>query len=74
MNIETQVGNLSLCGQPKSRILFPSHHALTGTGHNNLMTELGPLDLLCELSEGQGYDALLPFTEDMTNNSGLTIP
>lgn len=60
-------------GQPQGRVLFPSRAALAGSGHNNLMTEMGPLDLLCELAEGQGYDELLPFSEEMTNNTGMMI-
>ncbi|MBN2343409.1 MAG: hypothetical protein JXX29_21060 [Deltaproteobacteria bacterium] len=60
-------------GQPAGRILSPSSTALAGNGHNNLMTALGPLDVLCELTLGLGYDELLPFTEQITGDS-LTIP
>jgi hypothetical protein len=50
-------------GQPAGRILQPTTAALTGSGHNNLATILGPLDLLCELAPGVGFDELLPDTE-----------
>jgi hypothetical protein len=59
-------------GQPKGRVLFPTATALSGSGHNNLMTSMGPLDLLCELAVGQGYKQLLPFTEMMTGDE-ITI-
>ncbi len=50
-------------GQPKGRVLRPEASALSGKGHNNLATVHGPLDLLCELDEGVGYDELLPDSE-----------
>ncbi len=43
--------------------LRPEASALAGKGHNNLATAHGPLDLLCELNEGVGYDELLPDSE-----------
>lgn len=60
-------------GQPEKRVLFPTPAALLGTGHNNLMTDFGPLDLLCELGPGQGYEELLPFTERMEEGTGFAI-
>jgi hypothetical protein len=36
----------------------PSREALLGAGHNLLMTDLGPLDLLGEIEGGRGYDEL----------------
>ena len=60
-------------GQPAGRILVPTPSALSGNGHNNLMTSLGPLDLLCELTDGIGYDELLPFTEQIQSDT-LNIP
>lgn len=35
---------------------------LLGRGHIDLQTDLGKLDLLCELGEGEGYDEILPDT------------
>ncbi|HSY41013.1 MAG TPA: hypothetical protein VLA79_15850 [Polyangia bacterium] len=40
----------------------PSRAALLGTGHNLLMTDLGPLDLLGTIEGGRGYDELTAST------------
>lgn len=45
-----------------SRRLPPSRETLLGTGHLNLQLDLGKLDVLCELSIGEGYEELLPHT------------
>jgi hypothetical protein len=42
---------------------------MNGHGHINLATKLGPLDLLCELSEGEDYDVLFPDTELVTEGT-----
>lgn len=42
------------------RIIRPSADALAGQGQLNLSTSLGPLDPLCRLHDGRGYDELLP--------------
>jgi hypothetical protein len=47
------------------RRLRPTAQQLLGSGQLNLTTSLGPLDPLCELEPGQGYDELLPHTEAM---------
>lgn len=44
------------------RRLPPARAALLGTGHLNLQTSLGKLDVLCELRPGEGYDEILPET------------
>jgi hypothetical protein len=41
------------------RKLSPTGEALAGHGHQNLQTNHGPLDVLCQLDE-LGYDELLP--------------
>lgn len=38
----------------------PSREALLGAGHNLLMTDLGPLDVLGAVEGGRGYDELAP--------------
>jgi predicted nucleotidyltransferase len=43
-----------------NRRLPPTREPLLGKGHLNLQTNLGKLDVLGELAEGQGYDELLP--------------
>lgn len=54
---------------PAGRHLVPSRTALQGTGQINLITRCGPLDLLCRLHDGRGYDDLLPHSELMTDGS-----
>ncbi|MCC6898607.1 MAG: hypothetical protein IT377_06510 [Polyangiaceae bacterium] len=48
-----------------NRGLRPTAEMLAGRGQINLSTVLGPLDPLCELGEGQGYEELLPHTESV---------
>ncbi|MBI4956499.1 MAG: hypothetical protein HY908_31070 [Myxococcales bacterium] len=45
------------------RRLRPTAELLAGRGQLNLTTSLGPLDPLCELEDGLGYEELLPHTE-----------
>jgi hypothetical protein len=49
-----------------NRRLLPSRDLLMGSGHLNLMTSFGPLDILCELMPGQGYDEVLADTTVVT--------
>ena len=44
------------------RRLPPDRVALAGRGHVNLQTDLGKLDLLCQLGEGEDYEQVLPDT------------
>jgi hypothetical protein len=44
-----------------NRKLTPTAEALAGHGHQNLQTNHGPLDLLCQLDD-LGYEELLPRT------------
>lgn len=43
-----------------NRRLPPSRELLSGQGHLNLQTDLGKLDVLCELGPGEDYEHLLP--------------
>lgn len=45
--------------QPERR-LRPVRSALLSTGHQNLLTKNGPLDLLGEIGNGLGYEQLVP--------------
>ena len=45
-----------------ARSLRPTAEMLLGHGQVNLSTTLGPLDPLCELGPGEGYDELFPHT------------
>jgi predicted nucleotidyltransferase len=42
-----------------NRRLRPKEEWLLGRGHILLQTDLGKLDLLCELAEGEGYEEIL---------------
>lgn len=42
-----------------NRRLPPTRDLLLGQGHLNLQTDLGTLDVLCELAPGEGYDEIL---------------
>ena len=57
---------------PTHRRLRPTTDMLLGSGQINLATSLGPLDPLCELSPGQGYEELLSDTV-MVTDGGMTI-
>jgi hypothetical protein len=54
-------------GQPKNRVLRPTGAELSGSGHLNLITSLGPLDVLCELEPGVGYTEILADTVALTD-------
>ena len=61
-NIERLQGLLATMGafyrhDLANRKLAPTAEALAGRGHQNLMTNYGPLDVLCEL-DGLGYEEL----------------
>lgn len=54
-----------------NRSLRPTAEMLAGHGQINLSTSLGPIDPLCELGAGQGYDELLPHTEPVSDEGRL---
>lgn len=53
------------------RGLRPTAEMLAGKGQINLSTSLGPIDPLCELSEGRGYEELLSHSESVTDEGRL---
>ncbi len=55
-----------------NRGLRPTAEMLAGRGQLNLSTSLGPLDPLCELHEGQGYEELLAHC-DIVTDEGLSL-
>lgn len=61
-----------------NRHLPPTADGLNGHGHLNLATTLGPLDVLCELGDGEDYESLLPDTEMITEGTieirALSLP
>jgi hypothetical protein len=58
--------------QPYRR-LRPNESHLSGNGHLNLITRLGPLDVLCTIGYDLGYDDLLGHTRDMEIGDGLRV-
>lgn len=48
-----------------NRVLRPTAEMLAGRGQINLSTSLGPIDPLCELDEGQGYEELLAHSQSV---------
>ena len=52
------------------RGLPPKEEALLGHGHLELRTDLGKVDVLCEVEEGVGYEALLPDTLVVESGAG----
>jgi len=52
--------------QPERRIR-PARSHLVGSGHLNLSTRHGPLDLLGTIGRGRGYEDLLPHTVEMAS-------
>jgi hypothetical protein len=53
------------------RGLRPTAEMLAGKGQINLSTSLGPIDPLCELDAGQGYEELLAYTRPMIDEGRL---
>ena len=51
------------------RVIKPTLHALLGKGQLNLTTSLGPLDPLCQLHDGRGFEELLPHSITLTDES-----
>lgn len=54
------------------RGLRPTAEMLLGKGQINLSTSLGPIDPLCELDAGQGYDELLAHARSLVDE-GRTL-
>jgi len=54
-----------------NRGLRPTAEMLAGKGQINLSTSLGPIDPLCELDEGMGYDELLAHSQSMMDEGRL---
>ena len=58
--------------QPERR-LRPNAAHLASPGHLNLITRLGPLDLLGTIGSGLGYDDLLPNSSSVDLGAGNTV-
>jgi predicted nucleotidyltransferase len=55
------------------RIVRPGRSHLTSPGHQLLMTQHGPLDLLETVGSGRGYEELLPHAEELELAPDLKI-
>ncbi|MGH9416023.1 MAG: hypothetical protein ACRD01_05290 [Terriglobales bacterium] len=55
------------------RQLLPTAGHLLSPGHQNLLTRLGPLDVLGAIGDNQDYDNLLPSCDPMDLGPGLTV-
>jgi hypothetical protein len=58
--------------QPERR-LKPNASHLSGSGHLNLTTRYGPLDLLGVLDQGRSYSDLLPHTTEIEIGDDLRV-
>ena len=58
--------------QPERR-LCPAKLALLSTGHQNLLTKNGPLDLLGAIGNDLGYEELLPRSSEMLIAEGVRV-
>ncbi len=58
--------------QPERR-LRPTASHLAGGGHLNLLTNLGPLDLLGTVGQGLSFSDLLPLSDEMAISEGIRI-
>jgi len=58
--------------QPERR-LRPGKAALASTGHQNLITKYGPLDLLGAIGNDLGYEELIPRSVEMLVAEGVRV-
>ena len=53
--------------------LSPTASHLAAGGHLNLLTNLGPLDLLGTIGQGLSFSDLLPLSHEMSIDQGIRI-
>jgi hypothetical protein len=58
--------------QPERR-LRPNRSHLAGGGHLNLLTRLGPLDLIGTIGQNLGFEELLPRAQQMEIGDGISV-
>lgn len=58
--------------QPERR-LRPNASHLAGSGHLNLITREGPLDLLATIGNGLSFEDLLPESSEMNIGGGIRV-
>ncbi|MDM8548613.1 hypothetical protein QUF72_00995 [Desulfobacterales bacterium HSG2] len=64
-HIEAALTEMDAYYRGHPRILKPDAECLSSPGHHLLMTRLGPLDLLGTIGKNEGYDDLIPFSEEI---------
>ncbi|OAD22636.1 hypothetical protein THIOM_001550 [Candidatus Thiomargarita nelsonii] len=70
MNVLTSLD--TIYRDPAGRHIVPTKDDLMGKGQLNLSTDLGPLDPLCRLHDGRGFDELIPHSV-VLSDSGKSI-
>ncbi len=70
-NIQRLLSVLQLLDADRRRRPHASH--LQGSGHLNLITQFGRLDLLASVGEGLTYDDLLPHSQEMLITDAVRI-
>lgn len=72
-NVDRLLGLLerlhAIVRDPAGRELKPAREHLEASGHLQLLTDLGPIDLLGELHDGRGYEDLLGSSELVGDDS-----
>ena len=58
---------------PPDRRLRPNHSHLSGSGHINLRTTNGLVDLLCTIGKNLSYEDLLPHSDELDLGKGFTV-
>jgi hypothetical protein len=58
--------------QPERRLRAGKSH-LMGSGHLNLLTRYGPVDLLATIGRGLGFSDLLPRSTEMNIGKGIGV-
>jgi len=53
--------------------LRPNKSHLMGSGHLNLLTRYGPVDLLATIGQGLDFSALLPRSAEMKIGEGIGV-
>ncbi len=59
--------------EPMNRRLKPTREMLLGSGQLNLATSLGPIDVLCQLHDGRGFEELQGHVEEAMGEPGRLL-
>jgi hypothetical protein len=64
----------AICRTQPERRLVPTVSHLAAGGHNLLMTQFGPLDVLGSIGNGRKYPDLVPHSSTIDLGHGLVVP